>query len=393
LQIKYNAFCEKKKQYICRDTIPVNTVKVRLQMDGDVNGYEDADRCKSKRDQFWFVPSYPIAKANEDIDQLERNNRSLEVIEKVVSGSTTRRRTDPRELEKMHPLEVENEELKEAIRHMHKTNEARELQAYVEGQIAAANPSDTGPLWSDMRIALISDDFYEKKPKACFTFFRFHSWAYLKDFIESVFDVEYVPPTKDTHKQKLSRFEHCLMTLLYIESGNNLQFVAELYGYKEHSVISRIVNAWIPEWGELGRHFSVLPFITAELIDELEPEAYIKLGLKRIGAIIDGKDFYTETVRKNQTWSLPCGLNFEHTAAFLARVSEKKLNKLWCSHGRLKNVPPGYSVMGDKGFEGTTGYYPNNNIVLHESIRWTRTNHQDCLRQMRFDKNAAACEL
>eukprot|EP00526_Cylindrotheca_closterium_P014328 CAMPEP_0113606228 /NCGR_PEP_ID=MMETSP0017_2-20120614/2745_1 /TAXON_ID=2856 /ORGANISM="Cylindrotheca closterium" /LENGTH=353 /DNA_ID=CAMNT_0000514763 /DNA_START=670 /DNA_END=1731 /DNA_ORIENTATION=- /assembly_acc=CAM_ASM_000147 len=127
--IKHNAFCPTKKHYICRDTIPMDTVKIRLQHNGEVNGYEDADRCKSKSNEpkkYYFVPSYPIAKATEDIEQLQRNYKTEELIEKVVSGSSTTRRGSPREKRKqMNPWEVEIKELKEAIYYMHKRDEAR----------------------------------------------------------------------------------------------------------------------------------------------------------------------------------------------------------------------------------------------------------------------------
>jgi len=199
-----------------------------------------------------------------------------------------------------------------------------------------------------------------------------------------MFFIKYTPPNP---KAPLSQFKQCLMALFFIEHQCSLQLIAQIYGYKDHSQISRIINAWVPEWGDLGEDLSILPFITADVIDELEPQSYIDLDLRKVGAIIDGKDFYTETVRKDRvisvaqqgnklhkssfrilTWSLPCGLSFEHTDAFLARASEKQLNRLWCSNGRLKNIPPGYLIMGDKGFDQTTGFYYNNNGVLHPAF-------------------------
>ena len=89
-----------------------------------------------------------------------------------------------------------------------------------------------------------------------------------------------------------------------MEHQCNLQFIAQIYGYKDHSQISRIINAWVPEWGDLGEDLSILPFITADVIDELEPQSYIDLDLRKVGAIIDGKDFYTETVRKDRVISV-----------------------------------------------------------------------------------------
>ena len=79
----------------------------------------------------------------------------------------------------------------------------------------------------------------------------------------------------------------------------------------------------------------------------MELQSYIDLGLQKVGAVLDGKDFLCETVRSNRTvsisqqsnkmhadtfriltYTLPFGLSFEHTDVFLSRVSEKGLVKL-----------------------------------------------------------------
>ena len=112
-------------------------------------------------------------------------------------------------------------------------------------------------------------------------------------------NVEYVVPQPEILGTPLSLFEQCLMTLFYIESNHTLQFIAQVYGFKDHTRVSRIINAWLPEWGEVGEQFSILPFIDKDFLDDTEPQSYIDLGLKKAGAIIDGKDFYTDTVRSD----------------------------------------------------------------------------------------------
>ena len=93
----------------------------------------------------------------------------------------------------------------------------------------------------------------------------------------------------------------------------------------------------MPIFGEVGKHLSILPFVDKETIDELEPQSYIDLGLRSIALVVDGKDFHAQTVRNNRTistvqqgnklkaasiriltWSLPFGLNVEHTNEFFA---------------------------------------------------------------------------
>ena len=70
--------------------------------------------------------------------------------------------------------------------------------------------------------------------------------------------------------------------------------------------------------------------------------------LKDVGLLNDGKDFVTDTVRKNSclsrgqysdkmktsaarfvAWILPCGLSVTYTPLFAGRVSEKAMVKFW----------------------------------------------------------------
>jgi hypothetical protein len=53
---------------------------------------------------------------------------------------------------------------------------------------------------------------------------------------------------------------------------------------------------------------------------------------------------------------------FEHTPLFLARATEKALVELWGTH--LKKVPAGRPMLSDRGFAGTSRYYPNLNVQI-----------------------------
>ena len=302
--------------------------------------------------------------------------------------------------EKVHALEQQTKDLQDALRLL----KAEKHQPTLKSK---PQPSKTILLGVN-RITIQCDDYHKKYKNAASEFFRFQSWQYTKEFIEGMFELEYKKPTIDTIGKPLSSFEQCLMTLFYIESNHDLQFIAQVYGFQDHTMVSRIINAWLPEWGPLGKDLSILPFIDADLIDEMEPQSYIDLDLRKVGAILDGKDFYSDTVRGNRTistvqqrnklgkssiriltWSLPCGLNFEHTDTFFARPTEKKLNFIWGSNGRLKNIPADYLIMADKGFDGTSGYYPNNNTVLHPAF--LHGNNQFSPEQIGY--NLRACQL
>ena len=135
----------------------------------------------------------------------------------------------------------------------------------------------------------------------------------------------------------------------------------------------------------------------------------MNLGLLNIASQTDGKDILCETSRKNRVaktasssnkmgglsamlvlkWSLPMGLAFKTTPPFLARVSEKKLNELWCSHGRLV-LPEGYAILADKGFDMTAVFYVNCNPVLTpaflrgQQFSWEQVGHNLLACQLRY---------
>jgi hypothetical protein len=78
------------------------------------------------------------------------------------------------------------------------------------------------------------------------------------------------------------------------------------------------------------------------------PKVLVEKGLERVGAIVDGKVFMTDTVRVCtainrlmysdkvdnsggllMTWSAPTGLVFEHTGLYFARCPEARAVELW----------------------------------------------------------------
>ena len=97
-------------------------------------------------------------------------------------------------------------------------------------------------------------------------------------------------------KGSLLMFEQVLMTLFWIENKISILKIALIFGFKWHATVSKVINDWMPICGEVGKHLSILPFIDKDTIDELEPQSYIDLGLRKMGLVVDGKDWYAETV-------------------------------------------------------------------------------------------------
>lgn len=169
----------------------------------------------------------------------------------------------------------------------------------------------------------------------------------------------------------------------------------------------------MPLLGERGDMMSsLLVFMDEKSFDDLEPESYLDINLRKVCDVVDGKDFLTETVRNDRvlncaqasnkmhhsafrvlTWSLPCGAVIERSPAFLARASEKAIMNIWGNLGRLK-FPNGYLILGDKGFDNTAGCYVNYNTTLHPAFltnsQFSRdqVNHNISICQKRY-----SCEI
>ena len=155
---------------------------------------------------------------------------------------------------------------------------------------------DTTAMIGITRYTIQSNDYHKENKNACNKLFWFQSWEYTKTFIKEKFGVEFKPPTDGL----LAPFEQCLLTLIFIESNQSHKFIEQVFGYKDHNVVSRIIDTWLPQFGVVGRSLSILPNITSNLIDELESQSYVDLGLKKVGGVIDGKDWFTDTIRSDQ---------------------------------------------------------------------------------------------
>ena len=218
------------------------------------------------------------------------------------------------------------------------------------------------------RLSVQSKKYFRKMRKQCKELYRCQNFSKVRRLIYASFNLTHQEPTAATLKTKLSEYEQCLIGLMYLESGMSQQKIAGIFGYLDHSTISRVCALWVPKWGRLGRHLSILPFIDAFTIDEMESEKFVALDLRKVAYLKDGKDFLSDTSRTDRvlnnaqqsskvhhsavrilTWGLPCGLSYEHTDGFLGRVGEKLLVELWTKYSRLI-LSIGYLGIGDKVF-------------------------------------------
>ena len=62
---------------------------------------------------------------------------------------------------------------------------------------------------------------------------------------------------------------------------------------------------------------------------------------------------------------------------------------VWAKHGRLGDIPIGYLILADKGFDKTSGYYPNVTPIIHPAF--LKKGVQFTEEQLNW--NRRACEL
>ena len=260
-----------------------------------------------------------------------------------------------------------------------------------------------------------------KDRKLCEQIYGFADFDFLLDFIYAAFDLEYVKPTnltlsrggaKNNKDRSLSEVEQILLTLVFTNTRWSYGIIGLMFGVGK-SAVAKYITKWMPMLGERGDMMShLLIFLDSAAYDALEPESYKEVGLRKVAALVDGKDFLTETVRVDRvmncaqasnkmhasafrvlTWSLPCGAVVERTPAFLSRASEKGIMSAWGKRNRLK-FPVGYVNLGDKGFDNTASCYVNYNTTLHPSFlsnkRFTKgqVNHNTYISQKRY-----SCEV
>jgi hypothetical protein len=421
---------------------------VRNSTVGDSSSYSDADKSPVDRNYFTVVPNFPITLAQTDLRDAERHSIFLAGIarkeeESKRRNSVTRRVTDFQDepatkrqrTVAQSSLVPSTPPTEQIVAHYKSMLEQREKERDEERKAAPSTDECTiekddiykyGDPWTIEcamkgrygglnRLQLTSDTYHAKKANTNLAnqWFKLGTWSETKLCVEVFFGMKHSGESESHCLQgPLSDFEECIMALLSMNQVVSHALLCRMFGtYRTNC--SSVLKKWMPKWNEIGLMLGILPFIDGRMIDELEPEKCVKLGLRKVGAVLDGKDYLAETARSNRTvsvgqqsnkshhaafrnltWSLPMGLVFEFTSPFLGRASEKSLVKLWGKHGRLTNLPKGYAVLLDKGFDKISGWLPNYNTVLHPAfLTKGKFNPEQIRYNLSICQNRYTCEV
>jgi len=327
-------------------------------------------------------------------------------------------------------LKDENEELKQRNKVL--TNHQKEVQLARRGNNAAVEEFVKEGKGGLCRLSISSDTYHKNNPNVAKKMFGFadrrkkgdkplSSWDVTKNFIQVMWGVKHEEPTVESTREeasnynnrkyrnkKLTRFEQVLVTLMFFTNAFDYGYISAIFGCSE-KVVGRCIKAWAPFFRDVGYQMARLP-LTKEFLDATYPTSYHDLNFTHpVATVIDGTDVLMETVRTDRyvnisqasnkmkssacrgiTWSTPMGLVHEFTDPFFARASEKAIVKLWTSMGRLSDLPDGYLVSGDKGFDCTAVFYPKYNPVIHPAFLTGGNGAQFTVEQM--DWNRQACK-
>ena len=401
----------------------------------------------------YVVPSYSLESTKNDLVHLQQKEVLKELVEEVVEyrrGKYYQRRSNNQESsedngngEKRQRLctnvSSSREDLEAAICMLHEQLEkfikegpppvaTRESGSSADSNeaIEAFLKKKDGPL---SRLTITSDLFHQNNPYVGKMLFGFEdprrkedfedgekpisSWELTKEFIWIFFGLEHKEPTMKRlyrpggKKRRLAAFEECILTLIWIENKFSRVFLANLFGVNRN-IVSKVIIRWAPEFGKLGADMARLE-LTKAFLDKAYPLSYIHMNFaQRVASIVDGSDVHMQTSRVDRailvcqssnktggsaargiTWSLPMGLVHEFTDLFLGRASEKSLVNLWAKHGRLRDLPVGFVMLGDKGFDQTSGCYHTFIPVIHPAF--LKKGMQFTPEQLEW--NRRACEL
>ncbi|EJK44508.1 hypothetical protein THAOC_36944 [Thalassiosira oceanica] len=274
------------------------------------------------------------------------------------------------------------------------------------------------------RFTITSDEHHKKNPNIARIYFRFEdssksstlsSWDLTKNFARIMFGIKPEPVAiedierADRVPKRLNEFESWLVALMFFQNAFDFKHIASIFGIRD-KLVGRCVKVWAPAFRECGYHMA-RHTLTKEFLDRTYPQSYKDLGFTEpVATIIDGTDVLMETVRavrqinvmqssnkvkrsaaRGLAWSTPWGGVHEFSDPIFARPSEKAIVKLWAGHGRLQDLPVGYIVSADKGFDGTSGCYHNFNPVIHPAFLTGGNGAQ--FTEVQIDWNRKACEL
>ena len=234
----------------------------------------------------------------------------------------------------------------------------------------------------------------KRRRKLFHTLFAFDNYDQARVFFRTVFaDID--PDACEKGCGTVTNFEGWLLTLWRMRWRESQSLMAATMGVTD-TVISHIVNRWIPLCGRAGRSFVWLP--DADYLLGCVPDESRACGMGDVGLYGDCSDFLTETVRllielrnmqylgKSQhsgamgaAWCSALGFVAVASDLTLGKTSEYELGKFLAPS--LEGVPSHVRLCYDKGLPSLRPHLPNMNDVVLPCFLSKEHNHRYTVAQ------------
>lgn len=310
-------------------------------------GYRNQDVRVYGNDEnryYHTIPKYSLRDVEKEIARFYFLNNHIPVSPKIPKYNLTK------EEKNFAYRFFENPELA-SVAYLNRINELE--QKLISAEEAAAKAIEVTGFQGLSRSNFISDAWHAENPKAAKFFTGFHSFHELKLYCRSFFPVELdngneIDRIINTNRVSgnASNFEKLFISFIRTQRALELEMISSIYRISVPS-LTRFLKIWLPKIGSVGEALSILD-INADLLTSTFVPSYDADGLRKVCALVDGKDVMIEVFRKHSfltracfsdkvhhaavriiSWSLPWGLYVEHTDPFLGRSTESSLVHLW----------------------------------------------------------------
>ncbi len=376
---------------------PVDCIHSTMAIEYGLGEHDQIRSNVSDKGHFFAVPSHPWLCVESDLREAQSKVQRLSPMEipspifnfQVASLITPDARTTPEERKRcalLRHIHHDPEGMASHIEQMEKELAQTREQLKIMKACAMSKESEISELTETLaslkigtptkkdglsRSLLTSDLWHSEHPKAASFLFGFATWNETKIFLTDGLFPNMEPCGAITGP--LTDFEQVLITCMRMRRKYEHQTLAFIIDKSERR-IQVMLDKWLPIMGRMGRFLSILyidmnfDFISKQdaiknnlphssfctqqkyknYFDACVPKVYEDLEMSTTGALVDGKDFTVDTIRKNSavtrmqfsdkvdnsaarviTWTTTTGLGFEHTGIYLGRCPEIRLVELW----------------------------------------------------------------
>ena len=316
-----------------------------------VSSTRDAVELKKRKTEVMLIAE---EEAEREAVATKKRNAEVNLVFQMPSSSRKFHNKTVRDHNKLrHALEAANDA---------KDARIRELELLIDSLRLEQQNATEEKAGGLTRQNICSREWHEKNPTASKDLFGFKNYPEMLEYI-TCFWPKYFDRTTLLADGNLSEgedvfsprrldgdpitvLEKCLIAKMRMHRKvtiNNLSFI----WVKSRQSIGTYIYEWVPKWGYMGLQLSLLD-IPPFFLEKAMPDEFKKAGMSKCGALVDGKVIMSNECRQHSAikraawsdkvhhagflfhaWIIPCGLNFEHTGLYLARLTESALVKLY----------------------------------------------------------------